>query len=592
MPDLFSSLESEKDIRAAAILTEMLCRDDYRRVTELLIGIEPGSSVVPLPGIKPDVAVFWSAHYVIVVCSGTENVLQQLDNFAGPIPNVNAPFPGKTKFTWARQANLVRSAMASTVEPLLSSRTLVLMGHSRGGAVATLLASYWGPMAAKCFCYTFGAPRSGNADFAAVAAPYVLNVQNENDPVTILPPNGEELPSMILRYLGVKSDVIVRYEDAGLIKTLGPDGTLTDGRQADVHFWDQVQEGAFPTHEISTYRAWLTAGAPDPFTPAEVDAPPEWKAASDFLPIATPDFTLSTAPQGQGFPMVASLVSGTTFFKTKDRTFGWTETWYANIAISAMVDSLRALAAYRKMFLSPDAVMYWYKASVIEIGQPRQSILYKIGRPVVGTARPGGSVATDYPNSTMDCIVCTLYSFFGSKRQEKFRGLPDAWLEDDDLSTSGVGALDIINSYLLQVKAAGLGIRRQTMSPAEKMAITAIEKAANGNVNLTVPAHGILLSQPFRALIRGRDLANPMLRGTWNLQVIDANTLQCISSTRFGAGSGVAGGSVTLASYGVDSIVTPPGSTRLFDFNQVSTIKTGRPSDLHHGKRSPVVRHR
>lgn len=73
MPTIFSSLDSERDLRAAAILTEVLSRDEYDRLAELLNGIEPGQGVIPVAGIKPDVAVFWSEHYVIVVCSGTEN---------------------------------------------------------------------------------------------------------------------------------------------------------------------------------------------------------------------------------------------------------------------------------------------------------------------------------------------------------------------------------------------------------------------------------------------------------------------------------------------------------------------------------------
>jgi Lipase (class 3) len=592
VPTLFSSLTSLEDLRAAAILTEFLCNDDYPRVSELLLSIENGVDRVPLASIKPDVAVFLSNSYIIVICSGTENVLQQLDNFAGPIPIHTDPFPGATKFTWAQQANQVIASVGEEVVPLLPTRTLALMGHSRGGAVATLLASVWGPMAARCFCYTFGAPRSGDTAFAAVAAPFVVNIQNETDPITILPPHGEELPSLVLRYLGVTQAVTVRYADTGAIKTLFGDGRLVDGREGDKAFWSQVTDGAFPTHAMSVYRERLTLNAPDPFTPTQVTAPAVWNTDADVLATQTPPLQPPTPPAGMESFMPSPLVGGSFFFKSLDRTFGWTETWYATISVSSMIDALRNLTTYRLAFLSPDCVIYWYRGSVVEIGQARQSATFKRSSPAKGTARPGGTVAADYPGSTMDCIVATLVSSQGSRRQEKFRGLPDAYIEDDSLSTTGTGALDIINSYLLQVKAAGLGIRRQTMAPDAKLAITAMDQAANGNIQLTVPAHGILESQPFRALIRGRDLANPMLRGTWNLRVIDANTLECISSTRFGKGSGVAGGTVTVASYGADSLVNPPAQTRLFDFNQTSTIKTGRPSDLHHGKRSPVVRHR
>lgn len=290
--------------------------------------------------------------------------------------------------------------------------------------------------------------------------------------------------------------------------------------------------------------------------------------------------------------MPTPLCEGLFYFKSLNRTFGWTEAWYAGISVSAMLDAMRSLTSARIAFLAKDCGIYWYKAAVVEKGAARSSALFKRTAIAKGTATPGGTAAADETAMTMDCIVGRLVSAQGSIRQEKWRGIPDAYLEKDGLSASGVGALDIINSYLVAVKAAGLGIRRQTMLPGDKMAISAVTQAANGNINLGVPAHGILNTQPFEIVVRGRDLANPMLRNKWNATVVDANTLQLVPSTRFGVGSGGAGGTVTVTSYGADSIVNPPAQTRLFDFNQTSTIKTGRPSDLHAGKRSPVVRHR
>lgn len=592
MPTLFHSRDDVASARAAAIITEALCADKYDVVRSLLQSVEAGETHVPLIGISPDVAAFYSPSYVVIVCSGTENWQQMVQNFLGT-SQVSVPqVPGKLHSTFASQAQAVHDLIDSRVSPLLPTRTLVLMGHSRGGAVAQILAAWWGPQAQSTVCYTFGSPRAGDFAFADAVNSYVVRYETLSDGICIIPfsqPDPREFP-WYRRWFGPNAlgDV---WGDGGEQRSLGGDGAITpDGiRATTTDFYQNLVTANFFTHQISEYRRRLTQGKPDPFTAAQVVDPPQFNQetrAQEFDDQPPTTFII------KGASMASSLVAGTMFFKTLDRTFGWTETWYATIAQSAMIDALQAVAQYRKAFLSPDCVIYWYRASVVEIGQARQSFLFKAARPVKGTARPGGTVATDYPNSTMDCIVATLYSNQGSKRQEKFRGLPDVWLEDDDLSTSGVGALAIINSYLLQVRSQGLGMRRQTMGPGDKKGITAVDIAANGNVNLTVPLHGIVTDQPFRALIRGRDLANPMMRGTWNLQLVDANTLQCISSTRFGKGSGVAGGSVTVATYGADSLVFPPASSNIFDFNQVSTIKTGRPSDLHHGKRSAVVRHR
>ena len=77
------------------------------------------------------------------------------------------------------------------IRPVLETvaSPLFFAGHSLGGALATLAAAYFPPRAV----YTFGAPRIGDADFAATLADIsIFNVFNPNDIVTQLPPVGRK----------------------------------------------------------------------------------------------------------------------------------------------------------------------------------------------------------------------------------------------------------------------------------------------------------------------------------------------------------------------------------------------------------------
>jgi hypothetical protein len=592
MSDLFQSLDSPRSALAAAIIVEALCDDDYARVRSLCQSIEPGAPRGPLGDVKPDVMAFLSPSFVIVILSGTENWSQGIDNVIKSSQQPHPPLPGEQHVGFYEQAKAVHDALDDAVAELLPTRTLVIMGHSRGAAVGQILATWWGPHAKEVRCYLFGSPRAGDPVFGDALDGKVVRYENALDSVVILPfgPVDNRNAPWYERWFGPNVLAVV-WADVGDQRTLSFDGTIkaNGDRATSSDFYDQLVNARFGPHQMHEYKRRLQLNQPDPFTLAEVADPPQFNEEKVYL--AAADADMGPIKTG-GSAMPTPLASGTYFFKTLDRTFGWTESWYASMAPAAMISAMQSALTFRLKFLSPDCCIYWIRGAVVDIGAPRQAVLQKYTQPKKGTARPGGSVATDYPNSTMDCIVATLFSNQGSKRQEKFRGLPDMWLEDDSLSDSGWTALDLIDSYLRQVKAAGLGIRRQTMLPTDKMAIKGISKNDDGNITINVPGHGILETQPFRGLIRGRDLANPMLRAAWNLSVTDANTLELISSTRFGEGSGVAGGTVTVAEYGGDSLVNPPAQTRLFDFNQTSTIKTGRPSDLHHGKKSAVLRHR
>ena len=69
-------------------------------------------------------------------------------------------------------------------------QTLVVCGHSLGGAIALLLAEWLRrkPTKPNIVLYTFGAPRAGDAAFVKAAQPLTHHrIVNHNDPVPALP---------------------------------------------------------------------------------------------------------------------------------------------------------------------------------------------------------------------------------------------------------------------------------------------------------------------------------------------------------------------------------------------------------------------
>lgn len=76
---------------------------------------------------------------------------------------------------------------------ITSYNNVVFTGHSLGGALATLSASYFGGLYPEknVYCISFGSPRVGNAKFAKTFQKRVFKsyrFANRNDVVTNLPP--------------------------------------------------------------------------------------------------------------------------------------------------------------------------------------------------------------------------------------------------------------------------------------------------------------------------------------------------------------------------------------------------------------------
>ena len=157
-------------------------RNDYlvrARLTERRFFNRPGVQAALVQSLADDETAF-----AVLVFRGTAgrlaNWLTNFDAFPVPWPsggNVHRGFGDLMTGIWEE------------IEPVLKTvtRPLFYTGHSLGGALATLAAALAAPRAV----YTFGAPRIGDAAFAATLAGVpIFNVFNPGDIVTHLPPSG------------------------------------------------------------------------------------------------------------------------------------------------------------------------------------------------------------------------------------------------------------------------------------------------------------------------------------------------------------------------------------------------------------------
>ncbi len=87
----------------------------------------------------------------------------------------------------------VRQSLENLIEPLLATRSLLLTGHSLGGALAVLAAMYWSEKFKIGSVYTFGQPRVGLPSYQAYMRNHAIDrkihrIVNANDIVPRVPP--------------------------------------------------------------------------------------------------------------------------------------------------------------------------------------------------------------------------------------------------------------------------------------------------------------------------------------------------------------------------------------------------------------------
>jgi hypothetical protein len=136
------------------------------------------------------VPAFWIVHeaegYTVVIAGTTTSTqwLSYLVN-AGVVPayagagNVFAPY------------NLIAQAIVPVLQQRITPQYRIFFtGHSAGGAIANLVAMKMQALNYRVAgCWTYGAPKVGDAAFAASYNVPGMRIVNESDPVPIMPPD-------------------------------------------------------------------------------------------------------------------------------------------------------------------------------------------------------------------------------------------------------------------------------------------------------------------------------------------------------------------------------------------------------------------
>jgi len=181
--------------------------------------------------------------------------------------------PMSTSAQYWSAANVIGDRMIADGVDL--SKPITLVGHSYGGATATVLAAqirYANPTA-DLQLVTFGAPRAGDSRLYALTDPLPqVNLAAVNDPVSALPPQGYELYPW---FLVAPSPLYNQWATMAKPRStliLSADGALVPGDPALVtagSTWSAIQAAlaadplpTYFTHLMGFYAAALKATPP------------------------------------------------------------------------------------------------------------------------------------------------------------------------------------------------------------------------------------------------------------------------------------------------------------------------------------------
>jgi hypothetical protein len=195
-------------------------------INAALVGVTPTEIVVAFRGTEPIDVANWDAFIDSVddwVHDGEADLVKV--PYCGG--QVHRGFSGALETVWSGVANAVRQQLSAKRLPV------VVTGHSKGGALATLAAirlrseGVTTPLAV----YTYGSPRVGDTPFSTSFNAVISQwrFENDNDLVPHLPPTAQ-----LLAFLGRVdqrlSGLVARaYDHAGVLEYLDSQGQLTEG---------------------------------------------------------------------------------------------------------------------------------------------------------------------------------------------------------------------------------------------------------------------------------------------------------------------------------------------------------------------------
>lgn len=570
----FFRLNNRNDWIFVANAQTSLANDDFAALEEAFGALGPGVvSHRRQIGGAPDVYVYVSDTYVIVLIQGTEGIPQLLAQVLGSGQVISFAFPGHVNGAqrfWA--ANIVQD-LDTFITPLLPTRKVVFMGFSLGGAIAQLLGSHYKASAPEGLSIlALGAPRAGDNLFVSNIQGQTQRIAMPGDPIPSLPPADWSGLGSAYPVPGVLPPD--HYARAGQGYVLDVNGTIGQG-EVDIptsQIVSMLVSGNQGSHSSIQYLSALLNQSDLPKqVPGDqgyVDPPALYESTRVNLGLPLS----GRFPKGV-FPMASDLVQGTLYFRDLNLSEGWSEQVYYVGDVPGMLSLLATQMPKRAMFLSQNIEIHARRAAIV--GGTKLSKTEKLASPT------RGQYAED-TNEAGDAILYLLRTASNPRRIATFRGLPDSWIGADKLTPAGNAGLAMIDTYVQSWIDAALCIKTPSLLGLGKQQIQAMGNIIPGGLIqvTTIAAHGfsdgdIVSIQGLRGF--------PYLIGRWKIQVTGAATFLLNASDRYNITSGRVG-----TVLGVDYVGTTVTS---FGFDSVGHRNTGRPFFQPRGRRSKKVIH-
>lgn len=536
--------------------------------------------------------------FLFVISGSTRNTPQWVGNVLGSVATNVPPSHGSVSTYFGTTAALqLATALAFIQLAATQGKSIVLVGFSLGGASVTIMKDmlslgYSIPSA----CVAIASPRAGTTSFTAGFP--VLDYAGFmllHDPVPSVPPS--TWAALGIHNSWTPFPPFVTYAHPVTGNTILLDGTISPGYTLQTV--DEVvlgfDLGTFQRfHNQAQYAVALRSMEIPDIIPPGYDG---YENAENFDSVASEVYSWNSPwPWPKSRPATLEGVSSMTVQSTLyiqnngPPALGPKEVYYFASDDPSGINAkwLGQWIAARAAFLSKSCQIYAVRSALV--GSVKSSYLKKLPQPVIGTQ-----------GVTEDIEACfSVFAFNNdrsSKRQFHFRGIDSNWITADALTSKGISGTSFIGNfgfngvaptgsgrYLDLLMAGGLAIYAQSTSLVEGEQISAAAKATqDANIVITVPNS---YNPPPGTLVEITGVRQaPLMNAVWMTtgpQVAGSITLQ--GSKNYSCPAEITG---IIRTRGL-----APLAVTSYEWNGISTKKTGKPSFLQRGRQSVKLRRR
>lgn len=548
--------------------------------------------------IYPPVTLIFTDHYNFIVSGSTHSVVQWIGNILGSSASDHPNVSGLVHNYFFAVGQAQYNAYHSDLITYGAGLPVVLIGFSLGSPAVTVSKALLRNIDnIDSACLAFASPRVGDPLFARLfPSDNFIRVSENNDSVCSVPPpiwSGNGYHSAWIPY-----SPFINYQHISPGYTLFPPGQVipgdflppTDKLILDMNFnlmqafhsqalYARIIRKPLPDKIPASYSGYANADLLDGYASIVFNWDQPWPFSSQVAPAVSALDLLNFLPKG------VQMIQMSLYIRTKENPSGYQEVYYFSgtdpkaVSDGIIGATVPNILTFRQQFLSSDCEIYAARCSVV--GGPRQSYLTKFISPLGGNVKPGITIMDD----------CITYFMYGNsrkaKRQIHFRGIPDTFLDQGNLTAAGQSATAQMETWLGYLMAKGMVINQPVV--LSETGITGLTKAAlNDNVTLNLSG---AVTVPIPSLIEIRGLrAFPLLNGRWltpGNNGVPGTSLVVEATSKFSPPTVATGTVKVLAISGsVGTAVTE------VVFNGVSKRATGRQSFLRRGRRSAQIHHR